>query len=187
MLNLNTFKYIYILKFKSITNMKIKNINYYKKKFLFNISQKKKIKYKINFKLNENYNGLTKLKPKNKYYFKKYIKNFNLTYDVLSFIMFSNHILKFKNYFQNEFIFFYKTNKTFYKNRQIYKPHWYFNFSKITNFFYNILRELDKNYRIPKIYNYICFIKKKKLFNVDVIVKQLILKLLKQKKLNSLQ
>lgn len=43
MLNLNMFKYIYILNFKNITNKKIKYIYYYKKKFLFNTNQKKKL------------------------------------------------------------------------------------------------------------------------------------------------
>lgn len=37
------------------------------------------------------------------------------------------------------------------------------------------------------MYTYICFIKKKKLFNINKIINRLIIKLVKQKKLNSLQ
>lgn len=69
------------------------------------------------------YNNIIQVKNIRQYKFKKYIKNFNFKYDVLSFNIFNNQILKFKDYYQNEFFFFYKTNKTFYKNRQIYKPY----------------------------------------------------------------
>jgi len=62
MLNLNTFKYIYILNYKNITNKKIKYIYYYKKKFLFNTNQKKQIKCKINFKLNESRGNIILIK-----------------------------------------------------------------------------------------------------------------------------
>lgn len=123
MSNLNTFKYIYILNFKNITNKKIKYMCYYKKKFLFNINRKKQIKYKINFELNKKYSNIIKVKNKKQYKFKKYIKNFNIQYVVLNFNIINNQILKFKEYYHNEFFFFYKTNKTFYKNRQIYKPY----------------------------------------------------------------
>lgn len=123
MLNLNTFKYIYILNFKYTINIKIKNISYYKKKFLFNINQKKKIKYKTNFILNDKYNSSIQVKNISSYKLKRYIKVFNINYKVINFTIYNNQILKFKNYYQNEFFFFYKTNKTFYKNRQIHKPH----------------------------------------------------------------
>jgi hypothetical protein len=123
MLNLNAFKYIYILNFKNITNKKIKYMYYYKKKFLFNANKKKKINYRVNFEINLEYNNIIQVKNIRQYKFKKYIKNFNFKYDVLSFNIFNNQILKFKDYYQNEFFFFYKTNKTFYKNRQIYKPY----------------------------------------------------------------